>query len=280
MTDDKINMTEEIEVLNAIDSALTEEEIYEKSKFSLETENLCVSFHGREAISDINSKFRKHSITAIIGPSGCGKSTFLRALNFMHDLTPGALVSGSIKIHGKDISEYDMTDVRRRVGMVFQKPNPFPTMSIYENVSAGLTLYKRHKRKELDEIVERALVHAGLWEETKDRLKVSAMALSGGQQQRLCIARTLAINPEIILFDEPTSALDPISTSRIEETLHTLKKDYTIIIVTHNMQQASRLSDYTSFFFLGKLIEHGKTRTIFTSPKNTLTEEYIIGKFG
>ncbi len=280
MTDNRINIIAEEEVLSVNSAAPTEEEIYEKSKFSLETENLSVSFHGRDAISDINAKFRKHSITAIIGPSGCGKSTFLRALNFMHDLTPGALVSGSIKIHGRDISEYDMTDVRRRVGMVFQKPNPFPTMSIYENVSAGLTLFKRQKRKELDEIVEKALVHAGLWEETKDRLKVSAMALSGGQQQRLCIARTLAVNPEIILFDEPTSALDPISTSRIEETLHSLKKDYTIIIVTHNMQQASRLSDYTSFFFLGKLIEHGKTRTIFTSPKNSLTEEYIIGKFG
>ncbi|MCE1165400.1 MAG: phosphate ABC transporter ATP-binding protein PstB [Bacteroidetes bacterium] len=259
---------------------LTSDEIYEKSKFALETENLTVSFYGREAISDINVKYRKHTVNAIIGPSGCGKSTFLRALNFMHDLTPGAVVSGSIKIHGRDISEYDMTNVRRRVGMVFQKPNPFPTMSIYENVTAGLTLHKRHGRRILDETVEKSLRLAGLWEETKDRLKVSAMALSGGQQQRLCIARTLAINPEIILFDEPTSALDPISTSKIEESIHELKKDYTIIVVTHNMQQASRVSDYTSFFFLGKLIEHSKTRTVFTSPKNKLTEEYVIGKFG
>ncbi|MDD5362864.1 MAG: phosphate ABC transporter ATP-binding protein PstB [Ignavibacteria bacterium] len=256
------------------------EESHEHLKYTVETENLAVSFFGREAISDINIKYRSNTITAIIGPSGCGKSTFLRALNFMHDLTPGAIVSGTIKIHGKDISEYDMTDVRRRVGMVFQKPNPFPTMSIYENVVAGLTLHKRHKKSHLDETVEKSLMLAGLWEETKDRLKVSAMALSGGQQQRLCIARTLAINPEIILFDEPTSALDPMSTAKIEETLHILKKDYTIVIVTHNMQQASRVSDYTSFFFLGKLIEHSKTRTIFTSPKQKLTEEYVIGKFG
>ncbi len=279
-------MTEEKEILTVSPGVQTDktefnpEEAYEKSKFALETENLTVTFNGREAISDINSKFRKHTITAIIGPSGCGKSTFLRSLNFMHDLTPGAEVSGSIKIHGKDISEYDMTDVRRRVGMVFQKPNPFPTMTIYDNVAAGLTLHKRQSRKILDETVERSLRLAGLWEETKDRLKVSAMALSGGQQQRLCIARTLAINPEIVLFDEPTSALDPISTSKIEETLYMLKKDYTIIIVTHNMQQASRLSDYTSFFYLGKLIEHSKTRTVFTAPKNKLTEEYVIGKFG
>lgn len=281
-------MTNETEILTEVKAApedelitdLTSEETYEKSKFALETESLTVSFNGREAISEVNAKFRKHTITAIIGPSGCGKSTFLRALNFMHDLTPGALVTGSIKIHGKDISEYDMTDVRRRVGMVFQKPNPFPTMSIYENVTAGLTLHSRQKRKSLNETVERSLRLAGLWEETKDRLKVSAMSLSGGQQQRLCIARTLAINPEIILFDEPTSALDPISTSKIEESLFTLKKDYTIIIVTHNMQQASRLSDYTSFFYLGKLIEHSKTRTVFTAPKNKLTEEYVIGKFG
>jgi phosphate transport system ATP-binding protein len=268
------------EVLAAEQTITGAEETHEQLKYSVETENLTVSFFGREAISDINVRYRTNSITAIIGPSGCGKSTFLRALNFMHDLTPGAVVSGTIKIHGKDITEYDMTNVRRRVGMVFQKPNPFPTMSIYENVVAGLTLHKRHKKPYLDEIVEKSLMLAGLWDETKDRLKVSAMALSGGQQQRLCIARTLAINPEIILFDEPTSALDPMSTAKIEETLHTLKKEYTIVIVTHNMQQASRVSDYTSFFFLGKLIEHSKTRTIFTSPKQRLTEEYVIGKFG
>jgi phosphate transport system ATP-binding protein len=266
---------------NAVEQTdLVTDKPHDSLKFSVETENLTVSFYGNEAISDISTRFRKHTITAIIGPSGCGKSTFLRALNFMHDLTPGAIVSGTIKVNGIDISEYDMTDVRRRVGMVFQKPNPFPTMSVYDNVAAGLTLFKRQKKSHLDEIVEKSLKHAGLWEETKDRLKVSAMALSGGQQQRLCIARTLAINPEIILFDEPTSALDPMSTAKIEETLHMLKKDYTIIIVTHNMQQASRVSDYTSFFFLGKLIEHSKTKTLFTSPKQKLTEEYVIGKFG
>ncbi len=252
----------------------------EKIKYSIETESLTVSFNGREAISDVNIRIRCNAVTAIIGPSGCGKSTFLRSLNFMHDLTPGAKVTGTIRIHNKDINEYDMTEVRRKVGMVFQKPNPFPTMSVYDNVAAGLILKNRYKRSYLNEIVEKSLVNAGLWEEVKDRLKVSAMALSGGQQQRLCIARTLAVDPEIILFDEPTSALDPISTVAIEETLSKLKKEITIIIVTHNMQQAARVSDYTAYFFLGKLIELGKTRTIFTSPKEKLTEDYITGRFG
>lgn len=254
--------------------------VEEHVKYTVETESLTVSFNDREAISDVNMRIRNNAVTAIIGPSGCGKSTFLRSLNFMHDLTPGAKVTGTIKIHNKDINEYDMTDVRRRVGMVFQKPNPFPTMSVYNNVVAGLIMNKRYKRSELNEIVEKSLIHAGLWEEVKDRLKVSAMELSGGQQQRLCIARTLAVDPEIILFDEPTSALDPISTSAIEETLSMLKKEYSIVIVTHNMQQAARVSDYTAYFFLGKLIEHGKTRNIFTSPKEKLTEDYITGRFG
>lgn len=255
-------------------------ETEEKIKFTVETESLSVSFKERIAISEISMRIRRNSVTAIIGPSGCGKSTFLRSLNFMHDLTPGAKVTGSIKIHNKNIYEYDMTEVRRRVGMVFQKPNPFPTMSIYDNVVAGLILNKRQKKAALNEIVESALVHAGLWEEVKDRLKVSAMSLSGGQQQRLCIARTLAVNPEIILLDEPTSALDPISTAAIEETLRKLRNEYTIIIVTHNMQQAARVSDYTAYFFLGKLVEYGKTRNIFTSPKEKLTEDYITGRFG
>lgn len=260
----------------------TTEEIVteEKLKYTVETEGLTVTFYGREAIKDINMKIRANSITAIIGPSGCGKSTFLRSLNFMHDLTPGAKVNGVIKIHNKPIDEYDMTEVRRRVGMVFQKANPFPTMTIYDNVVAGIILNKGKKRKELDEIVEQSLIYGGLWDEVKDRLKVSAMALSGGQQQRLCIARTLAVNPEIILFDEPTSALDPLSTSKIEETLYNLKKQYTIVIVTHNMQQAARASDFTAYFFLGKLIEYSKTRTIFTSPKEKLTEDYVTGRFG
>lgn len=252
----------------------------DKIKHTVETESLTVTFFEREAISDVNIKIKSNAITAIIGPSGCGKSTFLRSLNFMHDLTPGAKVFGSIKIHNKDINEYDMTEVRKRVGMVFQKPNPFPTMSVYDNVVAGLILNKKYKRKTLDDIVEESMINAGLWNEVKDRLKVTAMALSGGQQQRLCIARTLAVNPEIILFDEPTSALDPISTSAIEETLIKLKERITIIIVTHNMQQAARVSNYTAYFFLGKLIEHGKTRNIFTSPKEKLTEDYITGRFG
>ncbi|MCU0372665.1 MAG: phosphate ABC transporter ATP-binding protein PstB [Ignavibacteria bacterium] len=252
----------------------------ENIKFDILTNNLTVSFFGNEAISDVNMKIRSKSITAIIGPSGCGKSTLLRSLNMMHDLTPGAKVTGKITIHGKDISEYDMTRVRRKVGMVFQKPNPFPTMSVYDNVVSGLTLNRKYKKSHLNDVVEKCLVHAGLWDEVKDRLKISAMALSGGQQQRLCIARTLAVGPEIILLDEPTSALDPISTSIIEETLTLLKKDYTIVIVTHNMQQAARSSDYTAYFFLGKLIEHGKTRNIFTSPKEKLTEDYVTGRFG
>jgi phosphate transport system ATP-binding protein len=252
----------------------------ENIKFDILTENLVVSFFGKEVISGINMKIRSKSITAIIGPSGCGKSTLLRSFNLMHDLTPGAQVLGKINIHGKDITSYDMIEVRRKVGMVFQKPNPFPSMSIYENVVSGLTLNKRYKKSYLDEVVERSLEHAGLWTEVKNRLKISAMALSGGQQQRLCIARTLAVNPEIILLDEPTSALDPISTAKIEETLVLLKKEYTIVIVTHNMQQAARSSDYTAYMFLGKLIEQGKTRNIFTSPKEKLTEDYVTGRFG
>jgi len=262
------------------EAAVIETVSEEKVKYTVETEGLTVSFKGREAINDINIKIRANTVTSIIGPSGCGKSTFLRSLNFMHDLTPGAKVTGTIKIHNKNIDEYDMTEVRRRVGMVFQKPNPFPTMNIYDNVVAGIIMNKGKKRNELNEIVEQSLELAGLWEEVKDRLKVSAMALSGGQQQRLCIARTLAVNPEIILFDEPTSALDPISTSKIEETLFHLKNKYTIVIVTHNMQQAARVSDYTAYFFLGKLIEYARTRTIFTSPREKLTEDYVTGRFG
>lgn len=271
-----MELTEEIIKDAVIAEAVTEE----KLKFTIETEGLTVSFKGRDAINNINIKIRSNNITSIIGPSGCGKSTFLRSLNFMHDLTPGAKVTGIIKIHNKNIDEYDMTDVRRRVGMVFQKPNPFPTMTIYDNVAAGIIMNKGMKRNELDEVVEQSLELSGLWKEVKDRLNVSAMALSGGQQQRLCIARTLAVNPEIILFDEPTSALDPISTSKIEETLFHLKKKYSIVIVTHNMQQAARVSDHTAYFFLGKLIEYAKTRNIFTSPKEKLTEDYVTGRFG
>ncbi len=250
------------------------------SMAAINTENLTVWFYERTGIVNVNINIKKDSVTAIIGPSGCGKSTFLRALNFMHDLTPGAKVTGEIKILGKDITKYSGVEIRKKIGMVFQKANPFPTMSIYNNVISGLKLNGMHKKSFYDEIVETTLINAGLWEETKDRLKVSAYSLSGGQQQRLCIARTLAVKPEIILMDEPTSALDPISTGNIENTIHDLKKDYTIVIVTHNMQQAARVSDYTAYFYLGKLIEHGKTSTIFTNPKEKLTEGYITGKFG
>jgi phosphate transport system ATP-binding protein len=250
-------------------------------KNAIETESLSVFFGRRLGIQNVSLKIKKNSVCSIIGPSGCGKSTFLRTLNFMHDLIPKVKVTGEIKILEKNISDYNVVDIRKQVGMVFQKPNPFPTMSIYENVVSGLkhTGIFRNK-KYIGDIVENSLMRAGLWNEVKDRLKVSALSLSGGQQQRLCIARTLAVSPFIILMDEPTSALDPISTEKIEETIYYLKKDYTIVIVTHNMQQASRVSNHTAFLYLGKLIEFGKTKTIFTNPKIKLTEEYITGKFG
>jgi phosphate transport system ATP-binding protein len=244
------------------------------------TEDLTVTFNGRPAIEKINLDIEKNTITAIIGPSGCGKSTFLRSINLMHDLIPKAKVTGEIKINNEDISDYNAVDIRRKIGMVFQKPNPFPTMSIYENVIAGLKLNGIGNRKMYDETVERCLKLANLWNEVKDRLKAPAMSLSGGQQQRLCIARTIAVNPDIILMDEPTSALDPLSTFKVEELIYNFKTDYTIIIVTHNMQQAARISDYTAFLYLGKLIEYSKTRKMFTSPRKKLTEEYITGKFG
>lgn len=249
-------------------------------KFAVVTRDLTVSFKDRPAIKNINMKVKHGSVTSIIGPSGCGKSTFLRALNNMHELTPKAKVTGDIIILGKDIRDYEMTDLRKKVGMVFQKANPFPTMSIYDNVVSGLIFNKRYKRAYLDERVEKCLTLAGLWDEVKDRLKDSGMSLSGGQQQRLCIARTIAVNPEIILMDEPTSALDPMSTQKVEELIYNLKSNYTIIIVTHNMQQAARVSDNTAFFFLGDLVEYSKTQKVFTNPNETLTEEYVTGKFG
>ena len=198
----------------------------------------------------------------------------------MHDMTPSAHVYGEILINGDNINDFNSVDIRKKVGMVFQKPNPFPTMSIYDNVIAGFKLNGLGKKSEMNEIVEKNLQHSGLWEEVKDRLKSPAVSLSGGQQQRLCIARTIAVNPEIILMDEPTSALDPISTSKIEELIYNLKNSYTIVIVTHNMQQAARISDMTAFFYIGKLIEYSKTRRLFTNPKEILTEEYVTGKFG
>lgn len=251
-----------------------------ESKVAVQTECLSVFFNERPAIEDINLKIRKNRVTAIIGPSGCGKSTFLRSLNMMHEMTPKSKVVGSIKIHGKDITESNAVDVRKNVGMVFQKPNPFPSMSIFDNVIAGLKLNGNKRKSDLDDIVEKNLKHAGLWDEVKDRLKTPAVSLSGGQQQRLCIARTIAVNPEIILMDEPTSALDPISTAKIEELIYNFKSEYSIIIVTHNMQQAARVSDFTAFLYLGKLIEFSKTRRMFTNPRERLTEEYVTGKFG
>ncbi len=235
-----------------------------------------------QALKDINIRIKEKMVTAIIGPSGCGKSTFIRCINRLHEVVPNARVSGKILLDGKDIysSDVDPMDIRRKVGMVFQKPNPFPALSIYDNVAAGLKLNGITKRDHLDEIVEKTLKMAALWEEVKDKLGSSGISLSGGQQQRLCIARALAVKPEVILFDEPASALDPISTAKIEELILDLKKNYTIVIVTHNMQQAARISDYTGFFFLGELVEFDETPNIFTNPKEKKTEDYITGRFG
>ncbi|XEC93318.1 phosphate ABC transporter ATP-binding protein PstB [Paenibacillus tarimensis] len=234
------------------------------------------------AIKDINLTIPDRQVTALIGPSGCGKSTFLRCVNRMHEVIEGTKVKGQILVDDKNIYEpnIDPVTVRHRIGMVFQKPNPFPTMSIYENVAAGLKLNGIRKKKVLDEVVEKSLVSAGLWDEVKDRLSKNAMGLSGGQQQRLCIARTIAVDPEIVLMDEPTSALDPISTNTIEALIQNLKENYTIIIVTHNMQQAARVSEKTAFFLNGVVVEYGNTIDIFSNPKNQKTEDYITGRFG
>ena len=246
----------------------------------MEVENLNLWYGEKQALKNISMQIPKNSVTALIGPSGCGKSTFIRCLNRMNDLIKTCRIEGKVSIEGKDIYEpdVDVVDLRKKVGMVFQKPNPFP-MSIYDNVAYGPRIHGVNK-KDLDGVVEEALRSAAIWEETSDRLKSPALSLSGGQQQRLCIARTLAVKPKIILFDEPTSALDPISTSRIEDLIMNLKKDYTIVIVTHNMQQAARISDYTGFFLMGELIEFGRTRQIFHNPKEKSTEDYITGRFG
>ena len=233
-----------------------------------------------QALTDISISFDEHKVTAMIGPSGCGKSTLLKSLNRMNDLVEGCKITGRITLDGDDIySGYDVNVLRKKVGMVFQKPNPFP-MSIYDNIAFGPRTHGVHRKKELDEIVEKSLKQAALWDEVSDKLKKSALALSGGQQQRLCIARALAVNPEVILMDEPTSALDPISTSKIEDLVLELKKEYTIIIVTHSMQQAARISDKTAFFLLGEVIEFDDTEKIFTSPSDKRTEDYITGRFG
>jgi phosphate transport system ATP-binding protein len=248
----------------------------------LETSGLTAYYGATPALHNVSVGFAPNQVHALIGPSGCGKSTFLRSLNRMHEETPGAHAEGQVLLDGHDVysSKVDLKKLRRQVGMVFQRPTVFPTMSIHDNVAAGLRLDGRIARATLNEKVENALTVAGLWEEVKDRLQTSAIALSGGQQQRLCIARTVAPAPEVVLLDEPTASLDPQGTQRIEELLFHLKEKFTIVIVTHNMQQAGRVSDTASFFYLGELVETGPTRQVFTAPKEARTEAYITGRFG
>lgn len=243
--------------------------------------DLCLWYGPTQALKDVSVDIQEHTITALIGPSGCGKSTFLKTLNRMNDLIPGVKITGEVHYRGQDIfaGGMDVNHLRKSIGMVFQKPNPFP-MSVYDNIAYGPRTHGVRNRAKLDEIVERSLRAAAIWEEVKDRLKKSALGLSGGQQQRLCIARALAVEPDVLLMDEPTSALDPISTSKIEELAMELKDRYTIVIVTHNMQQAVRISDNTAFFLLGDLIEYGNTQRLFEQPRDKRTEDYITGRFG
>ena len=241
--------------------------------------DLCLWYGNFQALKNINIEIPEHSITALIGPSGCGKSTFLKTLNRMNDLIPTVKITGEVTYNGQNIFETDVNNLRKEVGMVFQKPNPFP-MSIYDNIAYGPRTHGITNKAQLDDIVEKALRSAAIWDEVKDRLKKNALGMSGGQQQRLCIARALAVEPKVLLMDEPTSALDPISTSRIEDLAMELKKDYTIVIVTHNMQQAVRISDQTAFFLLGDLVEYGNTERMFSQPKDQRTEDYITGRFG
>ena len=246
----------------------------------MQIENLDLFYGDFQALKNINMEIQANEITAFIGPSGCGKSTFLKTLNRMNDLVEGCRITGKVTLEGQDIyNGMDVNLLRKRVGMVFQKPNPFP-MSIYDNIAYGPRTHGIRSKAKLDDIVDKSLRNAAIWDETKDRLKTSALGMSGGQQQRLCIARALAVQPDILLMDEPTSALDPISTSKIEDLCMELKKDYTIIIVTHNMQQAARISDKTAFFLLGEVIEMGETDQIFSMPKDERTENYISGRFG
>jgi phosphate ABC transporter ATP-binding protein len=258
----------------------------------IETDKLTAMYGKFTAVKGVSLRFPSNRVHALIGPSGCGKSTFLRTLNRMHELVEGGWITGRVLLEGEDIyaPKVNAMQLRRRIGMVFQKPTPFPTMSIYDNVAAGLRVDGRIPRSEIDTIVERSLQQAALWDEVKDRLKEGALGLSGGQQQRLCIARCLAVEPDVILMDEPASALDPISTTRIEDLMHQLKRDYTIVIVTHNMQQAARVADMTAFFSVdvdestgkrtGVLVEYDRTAKIFTTPADTRTEDYVTGRFG
>ena len=246
----------------------------------LSIKNLDLFYGDNQALKDINIDIKENKVTALIGPSGCGKSTFLRTLNRMNDLIENVTIKGKIEVDGEDIYQTeDVIKLRTKVGMVFQKPNPFP-MSIYDNIAYGPRIHGIRDKKILDKIVEESLRGAAIWDEVKDRLKTSALGLSGGQQQRICIARAIAMKPEVILMDEPTSALDPISTSKVEELIEELKKDYTIVIVTHNMQQAARISDDTAFFLNGVLVEYSETKDMFTAPKDKITEDYITGRFG
>jgi len=249
---------------------------------ALTVKNLSVFFGSNQVLKSVSLDIQARAVTAIIGPSGCGKSTFLRSLNRMHELVPEARMEGDIRLFGQNIysKEVEAVIVRRRVGMVFQKSNPFPTMSVAENVTVGLRLNGTRNRAVLDERTEQSLRMAALWDEVKDRLNAPAISLSGGQQQRLCIARALAVQPEVLLMDEPASALDPLATSKIEDLIRELKKDYTIVIVTHNMQQAARASDHTAFFYLGELVEFGPKSQIFTNPRQKQTEDYVTGRFG
>jgi phosphate transport system ATP-binding protein len=250
------------------------------SQCKIETQNLKAWFGKNYALKDVSIKIMERRVTAIIGPSGCGKSTLIRCFNRMHELVPGAGVSGKVLLDGEDVYLIDPVMIRRRIGMVFQKPNPFPTMSVLDNVVAGYRLSGAGDKKRLDQIARQNLELAGLWDEVKDELDKSGASLSGGQQQRLCIARALALKPEVLLMDEPCSALDPVATAKIEQLIARLKEQYTIVIVTHNMQQAARVSDYTAFLYLGQVIEYGDTAQIFGNPTEELTERYITGKFG
>lgn len=257
------------------------ENIAQISNPILSVRELSVAYDQNVAVKNVSVDFKKNSVTAIMGPSGCGKSTLLRAFNRMHELYENITITGQMILNGDDIMKLPAIKVRRNLGMVFQRPNPFPTMSIYDNVIAGYKLNGiRLKKSEKEGIVERSLIDVALWDEVKDSLFKKGTFLSGGQQQRLCIARALAFNPEVILLDEPTSALDPIATSKIEEMLITLKKNYTIIMVTHNMSQAARISDYSLFMYMGELVEYDKTKVMFTTPQDKRTEEYLTGKFG
>ena len=262
-------------------SKSTNWEEYKSNKIKVKVENLNLYYGENHALKDVNMDIQENAVTAFIGPSGCGKSTFLKTLNRMNDLVDGVRIDGKVLLDGEDIYDpsVDTTILRKKVGMVFQQPNPFP-MSIYDNIAYGPRVHGIRDKKRLDQIVEESLRGAAIFDEVKDRLKKSAMGLSGGQQQRICIARALAVQPEVLLMDEPTSALDPISTAKIEELMEDLKKKYTVIVVTHNMQQATRVSDQTAFFLVGEMVEFGDTKQIFSYPQDKRTEDYITGRFG